>query len=300
MCKSLTKMNPSESQNEKSLLSADLMKKFQYSASLLNHWLETFDLNQTLELLDGLRLPYSSIWVQVNTRKVDYYSLFDIFEERGFFVNKHPFFDDFIEVKVQKKKIPENTRELPIIRVDHESTTNISLGRDVQTANIMNHDEFDAGETVCIADYVNNIIAVGKAQVKSSEIKKLKQKNVVKVTDSLAFAPPLTELKEYRKGFFSIMTPTQVIGVKSMEFDTKDNILVMTTDKGDVANYIAELTNYKVPITVLAANDMQVKALRKNVERTKNKAIRILHRPFLNFVREIQTQICPGGNILQL
>ncbi len=280
-------MKPTESQDENNLLSADLMKKFQYSASLLNHWLEVFDLSKTLELLDGLRSPYNSMWVQVNIRKIDYYSLFDIFEEKGYIARKHPFFDDFIEVEVQKKELSGYSRDLPIIRVDHESTTNIALGRDVQTANIMNHDEFDSGETVCIADYVNNILAVGKTQVKSSEITRLTQKAVVKVSSSLAYAPPITELREYRRGFFSIMSPTQAVGVKSMEFDSKENILVMSTDKGDVANYISEITNYKIPITVLAANEMQVKALRKNVDRTKNKAIRILHRPFLTFVREI-------------
>jgi 16S rRNA C967 or C1407 C5-methylase (RsmB/RsmF family) len=279
-------MNPTESQDENFLLSADLMKKFQYSASLLNRWLEVFGLSQTLELLDGLRSPYNSMWVQVNTRKIDYYSLFDIFEEMGYIVHKHPFFDDFIEVEVQKRELSGYSRDLPIIRVDHESSTNIALGRNVQTANIMNHDEFDSGETVCIADYVNNILAVGKTQVKSSEIAKLTQTDVVKVSSSLAYAPPLTELREYRRGFFSIMSPTQAVGVKSMEFDSKDSILVMSTDKGDVANYISEITNYKIPITVLAANEMQVKALRRNVERTKNKAIRILHRPFLTFVRE--------------
>ena len=280
-------MNPSDSQYDENLLSADLMKKFQYSASLLNHWLEVFNLDKTLGLLDGLRLPYSSIWAQVNTKKIDFYSLFDIFEEMGFNVKKHPTFDDFLEVEVQKGNLPDNTRQLPIIRVDHESTSSIALGRNVQTANIMNYDEFESGETVCIADYVNNILAVGKTQVKSSEITKLTQKDVVKVTQSLAFAPLLTELREYRRGFFSILTPTQAIGVKSMEFESKENILVMSTDKGDVANYIAEITNNKVPITVVAANDLQVKALRRNVERTKNKAIRILHRPFLSFVREI-------------
>ncbi len=280
-------MKPTESQNEDFLLSADLMKKFQYSASLLNRWLEVFGLDQTLELLNRLRSPYSSMWVQVNTRKVDYYSLFDIFEERGHTVRKHPYFDDFMEVEVQKRELSGYSRDLPIIRVDHESTTNIALGRDVQTADIMNHDEFDAGETVCVADYVNNILAVGKTQVKSSEITKLTQKTVVKVTSSLAYAPPITELREYRRGFFSILSPAQAIGVKSMEFDTKENILVLSTDKGDVANYISEITNYKVPITVVAANEMQVKALKKNVNRTKNKAIRILHRPFSTFVREL-------------
>lgn len=280
-------MKPTESQDENYLLSADLMKKFQYSASLLNRWLEVFGLSETLELLDGLRSPYNSMWVQVNTRKIDYYSLFGIFEEMGYIARKHPFFDDFIEVEVQKKELSGYSRDLPIMRVDHESTTNIALGRDVQTASIMNHDEFDSGETVCVADYVNNIIAVGKALVKSSEINRLTQKAVVKVTSSLAYAPPITELREYRRGFFSIMSPTQAVGVKAMEFDSKENILVMSTDKGDVANYISEITNYKIPITVLAANEMQAKALEKNVDRTKNKAIRILHRPFLTFVREI-------------
>ena len=95
-------MNSSENFTETDLLSADLMKRFQYPASLLNHWLETFGLNQTLELLDGLRLPYNSMWVQVNTRRVDYDTLFDIFEEMGNITRKHPFFDDFIDIDVNK------------------------------------------------------------------------------------------------------------------------------------------------------------------------------------------------------
>lgn len=280
-------MNSTENFTETDLLSANLMKRFQYPASLLNHWLETFGLNQTLELLDGLRLPYNSMWVQVNTRRVDYDTLFNIFEEMDNITRKHPFFDDFIEIEVQKGELTEYSRKLPIIRVDHESTTGIALGRDVQTANIMNHDDFDPGETVCIADYVNNILAVGKTQLKSSEINKRFQETVVKVTESLAYAPPITELKEYRKGFFSILSPTQAIGVKSMNLKANDNILVISTDKGDVANYIAELTRNKVPITVLAANKMHAKVLNKNVARTKNKAIRIINRPFLSFVKEM-------------
>ena len=134
---------------------------------------------------------------------------------------------------------------------------------------------------------MNNILAVGKTQLKSSEINKRFQETVVKVTESLAYAPPITELKEYRKGFFSILSPTQALGVKSMNFKANDNILVMSTDKGDVANYIAELTRNKVPITVLAANKMHTKVLNKNIARTKNKAIRIIQRPFLSFVREM-------------
>ncbi|TFG09908.1 hypothetical protein EU534_01620 [Candidatus Heimdallarchaeota archaeon] len=279
-------MNPNDEESDSSNIFHELMRKFSYQGSLLEHWMEVFGIDYTMKLIDSLRQPMKSIWVQVNTNKIDFDSLLDIFSEQQFKAKKHEYFDDFIEVEVEKREFNDTLEELPQLRVDHESSTGIALGKDVQTANVTRYDDFNTGDSLCIVDGASNVIAKGVAVVNSSEIPSLTQRNIASVKQSRAYAPPLTEMRIYRRGYFNILTPIQALGVKSLKFDNKDNIIVMSTDKGDVAGYIAEITNHKVPITVLAQNEMQVKAIRKNLDRVKSKAIRIHHTSFKRFLKE--------------
>ena len=280
------KMSNNTNPNNNSEVPSDIVKRFQYASGLLYHWIESFGLEETLNHLENFRQPFESLWVQVNNTKIDFESLIDIFEAMEFEVSKHPWFNDFLLVKVGKKEIEEDVLLYPVVKVDRESASSIALGKDVNTASITSHNSFLTGDKVRIMDFAGNIIALGKAMVNSKEILALSQRVVVKVTDSLGYVPPLTELKEYRKGYFSILTPTQAIGVKSMYLESKDNILVMSGDRGEVAGYIAELTNNKCPITVVAQNKMQLKAINRQVERLQTKAIRILHSPFHNLLKE--------------
>ncbi len=279
-------MNSNNESDDSTTMFQELMKKFSYSGSLLEHWLEEFGLDYMLKLIESLRTPMKTLWVQVNTNKIDFDSLLEIFYEHGFSAKKHELLDDFIEVDVIKRDLDTKRSDLPIVKVDHEASTGIALGKDVQTANVTKYDDFNVGDELCILDGASNLIAKGIADVNSSELSNLTQREVISVKESIAYAPPLTEMRIYRRGYFNILTPIQAIGVKSLPLGRRDSILVMSTDKGDVASYIAELTDNKIPITVLAQNDMQVKAIRKNLERAKSKAIRVHHASFNSFLRE--------------
>ncbi|MHA2308463.1 MAG: PUA domain-containing protein, partial [Candidatus Heimdallarchaeaceae archaeon] len=254
--------------------------------SLLNHWITSFGLDKTLKIIENLRKPYDTIWVQVNTNRIDIDSLRMIFEDMEYNVKKHHLFEDFLEVEVEKRDFSVEDSEIPSVIVDIESSSNISLGKDVQTASIVKNDKFVSGDKVKVLDHTGSIIALGVAEVNSKEISSLSQMTVVKVSDSLGYAPPLTELSVYRRGSFNILTPVQAVGVKSLYLDRLDNILVASNDRGEVASYIAELTKHKTPITVIAQNELQVKAITRQIERIKTKAIRLLHVPFLTFLRE--------------
>ncbi len=281
-------MNSNNESEESAGIFHELIRKFSYSGTLLEHWLHDFGLDYVLKLIDHLRKPMNSLWVQVNTNRIDFDSLLEIFDEREFIAKKHELFDDFIEVEVVNREFDDNLDDLPTVRVDHESSTGIALGKDVQTANVMRYDDFNSGDYVCVVDGASNVLAKGTSEVNSSEISTLTQRSIVRVEESLAYAPPLGEMSTYRRGFFSILSPIQVIGIKSMSLGMKDNILVMSNDKGDVASYIAELTQNKVPITVIAQNDMQVKAVNKTLERSKSKAIRVQKSSFSGFVNHRQ------------
>ncbi|MHA1199404.1 MAG: hypothetical protein ACTSQF_08770 [Candidatus Heimdallarchaeaceae archaeon] len=280
-------MNSEDESREDASLFHELMRKFSYAGSLLEHWIDVFGIEYMFKLIDNLRKPMKSLWVQVSTNKIDFDSLLEIFEEQGFIAKKHELFDDFIEVEIEKREFNDILEEdIPILKVDHEASTGIALGKDVQTANVTSYDVFSAGDRLCILDGASNLIAKGVADVNSSEIWNLPQQNVVSVKESIAYTPLLTEMRVYRRGFFNILTPIQAIGVKSLPLGMKDNVVVMSTDKGDVASYIAELTKNKVPITVIAQNEMQVKAIRKNLARAKSKAIRVHHTSFGAFLNE--------------
>lgn len=269
------------------LMPDELIDRFMYHPSLLHRWLEQLGINYTIELLFTLRKPNDSIWVQINKSKIDFDSLLDIFEEMEFNVIKHPLFDDFIQVKIGLNEFDKTEKELPMIKVDRESTTSIALGKDVNSTNVTEVNQFFAGDTVRIIDFIGNIIAIGVAEIHSTEVKDKTVRVAAKNIKSLGIAPQLTELMVYRRGYFNILTPTQALSVKSTYLKPEDNILVMTTgDKGDVASYIAELTNNNCPITVIVNNKLQLKAARRQKERTKSKAIRIIRRPFLKFVEE--------------
>ncbi|NPD88466.1 MAG: hypothetical protein HGN29_07065 [Asgard group archaeon] len=280
-------MSSPEEPDDSIELSRELVKKYDYADSLLNHWITSFGLDKTLQIIENLRNPYDTIWVQVNTSRIDFDSLRIIFEDMEYNVQKHHLFDDFLEVKVEKRDFSIKDSEIPSVIVDIESSSNISLGKDVHTASIVKNDKFVSGDKVKILDHTGSIIAAGTAEVNSKEIHSLHQMTVVKVTDSHGYAPPLTELSFYRRGFFNILTPVQALGVKSLYLDKLDNILVASSDRGEVACYIAELTNHKTPITVIAQNELQVKAISRQIERIKTRAIRLLHVPFLSFLREI-------------
>ncbi|MCG3222110.1 MAG: hypothetical protein H7641_12100 [Candidatus Heimdallarchaeota archaeon] len=267
-------------------LSRELVKQYDYADSLLNHWITTFGLDKTLKIIENLRKPYDTIWVQVNKSRIDFDSLRMIFEDMECEVQKHHLFEDFLEVKVEKRDFSIEDPEIPSVIVDIESSSNISLGKDVHTAAIVKNDKFVSGDKVKVLDHTGSIIALGVAEVNSKEIQSLSQMTVVNVSDSLGYIPPITELSVYRRGFFNILTPVQAIGVKSLYLDKMDNILVASSDRGEVACYIAELTNHKTPITVIAQNELQVKAITRQIERVKTKAIRLLHVPFLTFLRE--------------
>jgi 16S rRNA C967 or C1407 C5-methylase (RsmB/RsmF family) len=268
-------------------ISRELVKRYDYADSLLNHWIHSFGLDKTLKILEDLRNPFDTIWVQVNTSRIDYDSLFTIFEEMEYNVQKHHLFEDFLEVKVEKRDFNIEDSDIPSVIVDIESSSNISLGKDVQTASVIKQDKFSSGDKVKVIDHTGSIIALGEAQVNSKEIPTLTQMTVVKVTDSPGFVPPLTEMSVYRRGYFNVLTPVQAIGVKSLYLDKLDNVLVISNDRGEVAGYIAELTNHKTPITVLAQNELQVKAITRQIKRLNTKAIRLLHVPFLTFLKEM-------------
>jgi len=280
-------MTSDDNSKESTSISTEILKRFQYSPSLLYHWIDSFGLNDTMKILEQLRNPPYSIWVQVNTDKIDLDSLYNIFEENEFKVQKHTLFDDFLEVIIEKKEISENGSNYPVIRIDIESATNIALGKDVHTSAITKHDRFSTGEKVRIVDLAGSTIAIGESEVESREISNLNQRIIARVIDSFGYIPPLTEMREYRRGFFNILTPAQTIGVKSLYLDRRDNILVMSVDRGEVAGYIAKITNHKCPITVVARNEMHLKAINRQLERIKSKAIRVIHASFLHFLKEL-------------
>ena len=279
-------MTSEDNPKESDMVPTEILKRFHYSPSLLYHWINSFGLTETLKILQKLRNPPNSMWIQVNTDKIDYDSLYDIFEENGFNTQKHTLFDDFIEVIIEKREITEKSSTYPIIRVDIESASNIALGKDVHTSAITKHDNFSAGERVRVVDLAGSTIAIATSEVESKEISNLSQRIIARVTDSFGYVPPLTEMREYRRGYFNILTPAQAVGVKSLYLDSKDNILVMSVDRGEVAGYIAKITNHKCPITVVAKNEMHLKAINRQLERIKSKAIRVVHAPFLQFLKE--------------
>lgn len=270
------------------LMPDELIDRFMYNPSLLHRWLEQLGINYTIDLLSTLRKPNDSIWVQVNKSKVDFDSLLDIFEDMEINANKHPLFDDFIQVKIGLNEFDKAEKELPMIKVDRESTTSIALGKDVNSTNVTEVNQFFEGDTVRIIDFIGNIIAVGVAEIHSTEVKDKTVRVAVRTIKALGITPQLTELMVYRRGYFNILTPTQALSVKSTYLKPEDNILVMTGDKGDLACYIAELTNNKCPITIIVNNKLQLKAARRQIERTKSKAIRIKRSPFLKFLNEYQ------------
>jgi 16S rRNA C967 or C1407 C5-methylase (RsmB/RsmF family) len=281
--KSKYKMNPSDNPID----TDNLIKQFQYKSSLLEHWLDVFGLEYTLNLLKSLKQPYDSIWVQVNSSRIDFDSLREIFEEMEMEVEKHPYLEDFLIVKTEKKDFIIEDEEIPAVIVDIESTTQIALGKDVNTAAITGNDNFNPGDKIKIINHAGSIIALGLAQVASSEIPKLPQMVVVKTSDSWGYLPPLTESRVYRRGFFNILTPVQALGVKSLYLDQRDNILVVSSDKGEVASYIAEETEHKCPITVVGTNELQIKAINRQIKRMKTKAIRAVHSSISSFLNEL-------------
>jgi len=266
----------------------NLVKKFLYTSSLLEHWIEVFGLEHTLKLLESLKQPYDSLWVQVNSSRIDFDSLREIFEEMEFETDKHPYLEDFLIVNTERKDFVVGEEEVPAVIVDIESTTQIALGKDVNTASIIGNDNFNPGDKVKVIDRAGSVIALGISQVASTEIPKLPQMTVVKTTDSRGFIPPLTELRVYRRGYFNILTPVQALGVKSLYLESRDNILVVSNDKGDVASYIAEKTDHKCPITVITSNELQLKAITRQLKRINTKAIRIVHSSLVSFLSELQ------------
>ncbi|MHA1302691.1 MAG: PUA domain-containing protein [Candidatus Heimdallarchaeaceae archaeon] len=267
----------------------DLSKEYGYTHSLVEHWVTTFGLNKTRELLTYIRKPYSSIWVQVNESRIDVDSLIEIFEELDFDVKKNPFFEDILELEVHQYDLSSYDQSHPKIVVDRESAQSIAVGKDVFSYGVLSYDEFKKGEKIEIVDRDQNLIAIAEAEVNSSEIPTLQLNIVARVKKSWGLEPPITELGYYRRGYYNILTPPQVIGVKSLYLDSLENILVMSVDKGDVAGYIAELTEHKSPITVLAQNIKHVRAIRKQMKRFKSKAIRVVSTPFMDFVKAQHT-----------
>ncbi|MBY8999746.1 MAG: hypothetical protein KGD64_02420 [Candidatus Heimdallarchaeota archaeon] len=265
----------------------ELIDRFLYDPSLLYRWLEDVGIKYTVDLLSALCKPNDSIWVQVNKSKIDFDSLLDIFEDMDIIAEKHPFYDDFIQVKIGVNEFDAEEKLLPMMKVDKESTTSIALGKDVNSTNVTEVNDFSAGDTVRIIDFVGNIIAVGKAEIHSYEVRDKTVRVAAKNIKSLGITPQLTELMVYRRGYFSILTPVQALSVKSAYFKPEDNILVMTRDKGEVASYIAELTDNKYPITFIVSDKLQLKAARRQIERTKSKAVRIIKRTIAQFINEI-------------
>ncbi|MHA1465800.1 MAG: PUA domain-containing protein, partial [Candidatus Heimdallarchaeaceae archaeon] len=175
------------------LMPGELISRFLYHPSLLHRWLDQLGINYTIDLLSTLRRPNESIWVQVNKSKIDFDSLLDIFEDMEFSANKHPLFDDFIQVKIGLNEFDETVKELPMIKVDRESTTSIALGKDVNSTNVTEVNEFFEGDTVRIIDFVGNIIAIGIAEIHSTEVKDKTVRIAAKNIKSLGITPQLTE-----------------------------------------------------------------------------------------------------------
>lgn len=262
-----------------------LASLYDYTPSLLYHWIESFGKADTEYLLRNLRKPLETLWVQVNTSRVDIDSVRDKLDELDFKVKKHRYFEDFLEVEVELRELKDDGIRYPRIIVDREAIPNAALGKDIRTADIVNFDKFEAGDTLRIVYKGERLLALGKAEVSSELIPTAPQRVIAKNTSSLAYSPPLTELEFYRRGYFNILTPVQAIGIKSMYHSTKDNILVMSTDNGEAASYLSELTHHKVPITVIAQNKEHSRALQKTFARTKSKSVRILVDTFPQFVR---------------
>ncbi len=258
---------------------------YDYKPSLLYHWIETFGKEYTENLLRNLRKPLETLWVQVNTTRVDIDTVRDKLDEMDFKVKKHRYFEDFLEVEVEQRELKDDGIRYPRIIVDREAIPSAALGKDILTADIINYDKFETGDTLRIVYKGEKLLALGKAEISSELIPTAPQRVIAKNTSSLAYAPPLAELEFYRRGFFNILTPVQAIGIKSMYHSIKDNILVMSTDNGEAASYLSELTHHKVPITVIAQNKEHSRVLQRTFARTKSKSVRLLVDTFPQFVR---------------
>ena len=277
---------PNENGNRE-LMPDELLDRFQYDPSLLNHWIENNGIDFTLDLLSSLRTPNDSIWVQVNKSRIDFDSLIDIFEDMDFEVSKHPHFDDILLVRIGKNTFTDEEKSLPGIKVEKESTSSVALGKDVNSNSITDFISFSSGDKVKIMDFVGNIIAIGRAEINSSELKDKAVRVAAKNIKAMGNAPQLTEMMVYRRGYFNILTPVQVLAVKSMNLKSAKSILVISGDKGDVASYIEELTEQKIPITLIVNNKLHLKAVSNQLKRTRSKSIRIVRRPTLEFLNGI-------------
>ncbi|MHA1685693.1 MAG: PUA domain-containing protein [Candidatus Heimdallarchaeaceae archaeon] len=263
-----------------------LATQYAYEESLIAHWLKYFNTKIIQSYLKRLRLPAKSLWIQINTARADVDSILESLEELDFNVQTNPYFEDILEVEIEKHDIYLDEKDYPAIIVDRESASGIVLGKDVNTSAVIAADEFKANDTIKIIDRTGYVLAKAKAQVNSNEIASLRQQVVAKVLQSRAKIPPLTELRYYRAGLFTVLSPTQIFAIQSMYMEEKDNILVVSPDRGEVATTIAQLTNYNTPITVIAQNQQHARALRKQVNRMKAKSIRIIVNGFYEFIKQ--------------
>lgn len=263
-----------------------LAKQYSYNQSLINQWLNFFDLKIIQTYLNKLRQPAKSLWLQANTNKIDVDSLIEFLEEMEFKVQASPFFDDVIEIPIEKKDLELDYEAHPAVIVDREAAAGVFLGKDVKTSEVIGVDKFRVNDTVKIIDRTGQILAIGKAMVNSNEISSLTQQVVAKVSKSKAKIPAVTELRYYRRGLFTVLTPTQIFGIKSMYIEKEDNVLVISPDRGDVATTIAHLSNYSVPITVIAQNQNQARAIRKQIERMKAKSVKLIVIPVTEFIKQ--------------
>ncbi len=279
-------MSSSEKEENHIDIIQQLADKHHYKRSLMAHMLEYMPKSELDSLLKDLSKPYNSLWVQVNTSRIDIDSLINIFEDSKIFATKNKFFSDILEVKIEKGEIFDKPPDdLPFLYVDREQAQDVMMGKNVLSSGVLQPKTddpekfFTTGQQIAVVDHVGNFLAYAKALVNSNELANLPLQEVAKIEKSVAYIPPITELQHYRRGYFSILTPVEVVAVNSMYLDdltSLENILVFTTGRGEVASYIAEKTKNKFPVTIVARNKMQSTVIQKQIQRVGNEAVRIV------------------------
>ncbi|MCX8204302.1 MAG: RsmB/NOP family class I SAM-dependent RNA methyltransferase [Candidatus Nezhaarchaeota archaeon] len=250
------------------------------SEGTLSYFATFLGKSEAVELLRSLRTPPSKYFLRVNTLLAHPEDLVKWFKDAGFEAKPYSIeLPEAIYLETEEQDLDEaEAQGLKEVIVDRFTAESVLTGADVYIPGLKRMKNVLKGERVAIKSEDEGLVAIGVANVSSSDLICTRRGLAIKVIKSKFKVPSLRSTEPYRLGLIYPQSLPSMISVRALEVKPGQRLIDLTAAPGGKVSHAYQLMRGEGLIVAVDRSKKKVERLEENLMRMKMSNVRVLQR----------------------
>ncbi|MEM4699378.1 MAG: RsmB/NOP family class I SAM-dependent RNA methyltransferase, partial [Candidatus Nezhaarchaeales archaeon] len=219
-------------------------------------------------------------FLRVNTLLAQPEDLIIWFENYGFEARPHGAdIPEAIYLEVKEQDLNEDEAlSLKEVIVDRFTAESVLMGADVYVPGVKKMSGVSRGERVAIRFEDGSLIAIGIANVSSTDLLRIRHGLAVKVLTSKFRVPSLRSTEPYQLGLIYPQSLPSMVAVRALEVKPGQRLIDLTASPGGKVSHAYQLMEGRGLIVAVDRSRKKVERLEENLARMKMSNVMVLQR----------------------